>query len=927
MIKRFLFLHACSVILSIGLKSQSILSDSITCNFDDLSFFDLALQLEDEKGLKIYFKEEWIKDISITQSGRCAVKDLLEQSLLACTLDYVFMQPDRIIIIPDSSFVREFPDLSMNEPGIRVADEKAAADTVDDNYIRGRQLDELCVLSVGNKSKQLRNRKSDVSGLLADAEDYTPLIGATVFIPELDYGTATDSYGRLSLSLNPGEYSVEFRCLGMTEAKCVLNVLSDGEFTYYLKRDRKQLEAVTVVAEYDFQIGGEEIGMEKLNLKQIKELPSFMGEKDVVKIAQLLPGVVSISEASSGINVRGGNADQNMFYLNDIALYNTSHAFGFFSAINAGLIRDFSIHKGYVPPRYGGRLSSIFLIESRKGIKEKLFAQGGISPLSANLVLEIPVIAKKFTLAMSGRASFSNWIMNRLPDENLKNSSVSFNDFALSGTYRKDEKNTAKFMLYNSNDSYSLSSLNEVNYSNLGSEFVWEHRFNPKIKSKQSLTYSRYTSGSRDKSNPVSAYSHSYGLNHTAVNSAFLWRMNQKHLLNLGVNMILYNLNRGEVEPLGEESQRIPSDLGRDNGIEGALFFEDEYRITSKLTLNAGLRYSFYAKYGPDDVHSYFEDQAPSKESIADTRVYKRGERVVSYGRPGLRLAAAFKVNRSNSLKVAYNELSQYIFSLSNSYSVAPSDQWKLCDSYIKPGFSRQASLAFYHDSPRPGIGFSLETYVKRMNNILEFQDGADFIETKNTETVVVQGQQDACGFELMLSKERGNIQGWLSYAFSRSFIIVDGENPWEEINNGLRYPSNYDKPHVLNFVGNYRFNKRFVFSANVVYSTGRPITLPQTAYYINSNQYVEYSNRNEFRLADYFRLDMSLSMEGNLKKKKPFHSFWMLNIYNVTGRENPYSIYFSSVEGQLKGFKYSIIGVPVVTVSWNFKLGNYNNG
>ena len=924
--KRFFFTLACAAFLTMGLKSQSVLSDSIVCSYNNVPILQLLQKLENENGLQFYFKKDWIEGLKVSLNGRYQIGDLLEQTLKPHHLDYVFKPAKQVILVQGHSFIKGFPDLYIDESWMRVDGEVASVDPENDLYVRGRHLDELCVLCVGNRNEQTKYRKSNVIGFLIDAEDQTPLIGATIYIPELNFGTATDSHGQLSLRLEPGEYSAVFRSLGMIEAKCLLQVLSDGTFTYYLKPDRKQIEAVTVVANYDFQMGGEELGLEKLNMKQLKELPSFMGEQDVVKIARLLPGVVSVSEASAGINVRGGNADQNMFYLNDIALYNTSHAFGFFSAINSGLIHNFSIHKGYVPARYGGRLSSIFLIETRKGNQEKLFAQGGMSPISANLVLEAPIIKKKLSFVMSGRASFSNWIMNRLPDENLKSSTVNFNDFALSGVYNIDEKNAANFMLYNSNDDYCLNSLNEVKYSNFGSELAWDHRFNSKLKLHQSLTYSRYTSSSSDKNYASSAYAHTYNLNQTALDNAFLWRLNQRHTLNFGGKLISYILNRGEVLPLGDESERNPSNLGVDNGIEGALFFEDEYSIIPKLILNAGIRYSFFAKYGPDKVHTYLVDQAPSLESIRDTRVYGRGEKVVSYGRPELRFAIDYKMDKRNSVKLAYSELSQYIFSLSNTYSLAPSDQWKLSDSFIKPGFSRQASLGFYHYSSISGIHFSGESYIKRIENILEFQDGANFIETKDIETEVLQGRQDAYGFEFMLSKDLGNLKGWITYAYSRSLIRVDGENLWEKINDGLQYPANYDMPHVLNFVGNYRFNKRFVFSSNIVYSKGRPITLPQTSYYINNMQYVEYSNRNEFRLSDYFRLDMSLSMEGNLKKKKAFHSFWMLNLYNVTGRENPYSIYFSSVQGQIKGFKYSIIGVPIITISWNFKLGNYNN-
>jgi hypothetical protein len=268
----------------------------------------------------------------------------------------------------------------------------------------------------------------------------------------------------------------------------------------------------------------------------------------------------------------------------------------------------------------------------------------------------------------------------------------------------------------------------------------------------------------------------------------------------------------------------------------------------------------------------------------------------------------------------------QYLFMLSNTYSIAPHDQWKLVDYHITPPKSNQISAGYYRILPSIGLSASGEIYYKYAKKIIEYKDGADFLASPYTETTILQGNQEAYGLEFMLSKPNGKLNGWISYTYSRSLITINGAKDWEKINFGKTYPSNYDKPHVCNVILNYRFNRRLSISSNIAYSTGRPITLPNGVYYLESKPYVDYSDRNEYRIPDYFRMDISVSVEGNLKQKKPLHSFWMFSIYNLTGRNNVYSIYFRSEEGFLRGYQYSIIGTTIFTISWNFKLGNYAN-
>jgi hypothetical protein len=376
--------------------------------------------------------------------------------------------------------------------------------------------------------------------------------------------------------------------------------------------------------------------------------------------------------------------------------------------------------------------------------------------------------------------------------------------------------------------------------------------------------------------------------------------------------------------PFAAGSQIEPCDLGTEQGIETSLYIDEKFIISPSFNVDGGMRYIVYRGLGPQDIMIYQPGRAYDNTSITDTVNISRGEKIVQYNAPEFRAAFEYIAGSSGSFKISYTEMSQYLFMLSNTISIAPADQWKLVDYYIDPPRSKQLALGYFKEFPVRQLSVSSEIYYKKSQNIAEYKDGAEFLSGANTETEIRQGEQDAYGFEFLLSKTGGRIYGWLSYAYSRSLITVDGANSWDKINSGETYPSNYDKPHVLNLVGNLKANRRIIFSTNLAYSTGRPVTLPREVFFLDGSTYVEYTKRNEYRVPDYFRIDLSLTVEGNLKVKKPFHSSWYFSVYNVTGRNNAHSIYFKSEDGFLRGYKYSVIGAPLYTITWNFKLGNY---
>jgi outer membrane receptor protein involved in Fe transport len=415
-------------------------------------------------------------------------------------------------------------------------------------------------------------------------------------------------------------------------------------------------------------------------------------------------------------------------------------------------------------------------------------------------------------------------------------------------------------------------------------------------------------------------------LGHSELKADFQYHLKNDHQLAFGFDAIYYNNERGELLPYGDESTRISIDLGEEQAVESAIYLSDEFDLSARLRVLAGLRYSRYSMLGPQDVNIYYENSAIDENNIKEVQSFDSGEIVKSYWGLEPRVSLNYDLRLHNSVKASYNRNNQYIFMLSNTVAISPTDMWKLSDYHLEPPVCDQLSLGYYHNFPNHGLETSLEIYKKWTNNVVEYKDGVDFLSGDPTEMLLLQGTQDSHGIELMLKKKTGKLSGMMSYCYSKSMVQVKSDIATEQINNGQAYPSNYDRPHSVNLAAVYKANMRVSLSTIVEYSTGRPITYPITSYYSNGQEILYYSERNAYRIPDYFRVDFSINVEGTLKKKKKIHSYWMLNVYNVTGRKNAYSVYYESDNGSMQAYKLSIFGQPIVTLSWNFKFGNYTS-
>ena len=901
---------------------------SFSGDFRDVPFSQFAAAVERQTGATFYFYDQWVADVRMTASGSSlSLHRVLSGALLPAGIHHYIDEFGNVYLTHETRLIPVLPD--PGGPVVRSPDVSPEGGDTDrrdteQRYIEGHRSGMLETLTVGSDQAGTGQQEAFIYGKMVDSETGEPLIGATIYVESLKKGAATDVDGRFTMVLDPGRYRVSFNCMGMEPRENILQVYSGGNILIRMDRGLIPINEVVVRADRYDNVRGSQMGFERLNYKTIKEVPVVMGERDLLKVAQMLPGVQSVGEGASGFNVRGGSVDQNMIYINKVPVYNSSHLFGFFTSFSPDIVKDFTLYKSNLPSMYGGRLSSIFDISTRQGNRNRFSARGGISPVTGHVAVEGPLMQDKSAFVFSARSTYSDWILNLMEDPDLRNSNASFYDLAGSITIEPNEKNLFKAFGYYSSDAFTLGTTNQYAYTNAGGSLNMKHRFGSGVSGDYAMVFGQYAFSTVNTELETEAYFHDYRIDHLEFRADQAWLLPGRHKVTFGASGIYYHLNRGLVEPYGESSLRYPVDLGIERGVELAAYLADEISLSQRLTLTVGLRYSYFLNLGPSSVLVYYEGAGRSPGTVRDTLAFSGGEVVTRYSGPEPRVSIHYLLGQNSSIKFSYNRIQQYILMMSNTIAISPTDQWKLCDYHITPPHVDQGSMGYYRDFREAGVNASMEVYYKKLTHVIDYKDGANFINDPHAETQVVQGNQDAYGMEFMVRKNSGKLNGWLSYSYSRSMMIFDSNIPGESINDGMRYPSNYDRPHNLALVTNYKVTRRLSFSATMEYITGRPVTYPISIYYQRGAEYLDYSQRNKYRIPDYFRIDLSINLEGNLKKQKLAHSYWMFSVYNLTGRNNAYSVFFRNESGSIHGYKLSIFGRPVFTLSWNFKFGNY---
>jgi hypothetical protein len=591
------------------------------------------------------------------------------------------------------------------------------------------------------------------------------------------------------------------------------------------------------------------------------------------------------------------------------------------------MIEDVTLYKSGIPAKYGGRVSSVMDIMLKEGSKEKFNVSGGISPLTGRLMIEGPLIKKKASFILSSRATYSDWILKQLNNIQLQKSSASFYDMQGLITVDVNDKNSVSLSGYLSNDYFDYYKESAISYSNFSSTFKWKHTYNSRFSSQFSGIISNYNYQQNSTKDSLTFYALKYKLNQRILRADFTYRPAERHRVDFGLDAISYSLYPGNQQPVGKYSEILSKQLETENALEPSLYISNEFDISPRLLISGGLRFTLFTSFGPRTQLIYNENTPRSLENIVDTVSYSQGEVIQTY--PGLefRFSSRFVLTPDLSVKAGIQRNYQYLHMISNTTSMTPTDIWKLSDNYITPQRGDQFSLGIYKNINSKAIETSVEGYYKIIKNILDYKGGAELLMNDHLETDIINGNGKAYGVEFMIKKQLGMLTGWVSYTYSRVLLKVDGRFEEEKINGGNYFPANFDKPHDLKVVANAKFFRRFNFTTNFVYNTGRPITYPVAYYnFLNINR-VFYSARNEFRIPDYLRLDFAATINGNLKAKKLNHSSLTFTVYNALGRRNPYSIFFKAEDGVVKGYQMSIFGQPIFMVTYNFRiLGNASN-
>ena len=930
MIRTRLAILLCLLALMQNVRAQET-GPGFSGHFADTPFTEFAEAVEAQTGIRFFYLETWVRDLRVNVSGsRIPLLPTLDSMLEPSGLKY-YLDPWMHLFLSDSTaLIAQLPGYASwegekdGEDSEELQSDQRELTSAEQKYIDGRRTRVPEVIHVGSDDRAVPGKKALISGKILDVESGEPLIGTTVYVQSLGLGTSTAVDGRFDLLLAPGTYEVDCQSMGMESLHFTLVVHSSGDLDLSMKKTLIPIDEVVVTAGRQDNVSGSQMGYERLNYSILKQVPLVMGERDILNVVKLLPGVQSVGEGSAGFNVRGSGADQNMIYINKVPVYNSSHLFGFFTAFSPELVKDFTLYKSNLPASFGGRLASFFDINTKQGNMKRFTARAGISTVSAYAAAEGPLKKDRSSLALSMRTTYSDWMLNLMEDPQLRNSEAGFYD--LSGVYslNASDKTRLKAFGYMSRDHFKMGTLNEYDYGNSGAALDLHHRFNQRFGVNMALIYSQYQFKNYDTQVLSAGYEHEYRINHFELKSDFNWLSLGRHKVTFGTSGIYYRLDRGSIEPYGSASLTEPLDLGLENGVEVALYIADEISLTERLNVYAGLRFSTFFALGPSEVLNYSPGMPREEENVLDTMFVGSGELSKAYYGFEPRMNLRYLLSDNSSLKASYNRGYQYLFMMSNTIAMAPTDQWKLSDYHIEPQYLDQLSVGYYRDFYYSGMNASVELYRKWGHNIVEFRDGANLTRSLYLESETLPGKQTAYGVETMIRKDAGTLNGWMSYTFSRSYMQVDVTETGEEINGGLRYPSNFDRPHNFSLVLNYKRGRRISLSANLVYMTGRPATYPVSVYYEYEIPYIDYSERNKYRIPDYFRVDVSMNIEGSLRKRKKFHSYWMIGVYNLTGRDNAYSVYFQNESGLIRGYKLSIFAQPIPTISWNVRLGNY---
>ena len=765
---------------------------------------------------------------------------------------------------------------------------------------------------------QAQSNKVTLSGYLKDATSGEALIGANIFIKELNTGTATNAYGFYSLTLPQGNYNLVVDYLGFQSVKKTMEITTNTKLDWDMQPDSQVLNEVVVSTEAeDKNVRSNEMSVTQISMKEMKKMPAMLGEVDVVRSIQLTPGVSTVGEGAAGFNVRGGGIDQNLILLDDAPVYNSSHLYGFFSVFNPDAVRDVKLIKGGIPAQYGGRLSSLLDVRMKEGNNKKFEGSGGIGTVSSRLTLEGPIVKDKGSFIIAGRRSYADLFLKLSPE--ARDNKLYFYDLSAKANYNITPNDKVFISGYFGRDVFRFGQDFYTEWGNQTATVRWNHVFNSRIFSNITAVTSNYDYNLGVPTGTV-AFDWKSFVRTQSLKADFAYFINTKNTLHFGASAIAYRFEPGNSKPLGDKSIFKTLNIEDQKAREYAAYVSNEQKLGDRLSLDYGLRFSLFDYVGAKTVYDYQPTALGKQKTMTNEKVFANGESIKKFHNFEPRFSARYTLNELSSMKVSYNRMAQYIHLLSNTTASSPLDLWTPSTNNVLPEIADQVALGYFKNLSGNKYEFSAEAYYKKMQNQIDYINGASILLNERYEADLMYGVGRAYGLELMARKNKGQLTGWVSYTLSKTEKKIEG------INNNEYYRAKFDKPHNLSVVAMYERNDRWTFSANFTYASGVVTTFPNARYEFQgiTVPHNTEDKRSNYRLPAYHRLDLSATYKKKYKTPRRFQSEWVFSIYNVYARRNAFSIFFQQNKDnsqQTEAIRLSILAYPIPAITYNFRF------
>lgn len=893
------FFLSIALLLALRVSAQEALDTRIDSVKEGQSLIEFLEKVEASGKVRFFYLAEWLEPYTtFSEFNGLTLREILIATLKDSDLNFVFLYDYAVIFYKDPA---------------REIERNALVKTAKQNNI------DVTEITLGDRKELVPGKKIVLKGLVKNKDNNTSLAGATVFISGLNFGISTGPDGRYSVVIPGGEYTVSYRYINFQEKLVDLSIYKDGEVNIGLEENPRMLREVIISGEHTT---GSRAGLSNIRMDELKRAPSFLGVPDLIKQIQVESGVTTVSEATSGFNVRGGGVDQNLIVYDGVPVFNTAHALGFFTAFNSDAIQDAVFYKGAIPAEYGGRVSSVLNITSSEGSYQKWNGNAGLGFVSSNVMAGGPIKKDTSSLTLSFRSSYSDWVLDLLKTKykNISDGSVFFYDASAKYSHKLTKNSKLTFSAYYSNDRFQLANDTVNKWQNATFAARYYKTLRSDLFYNVGVYLGRYAYQVSDD-HSTNAFTLDYSILYPSLKIDFN-REGALHKQTFGFHTTYYRFNPGKLRPTSADSNIDRITMPAEQSFETALYFGDSFYWGSKLNVELGLRLSMYNRIGSGVKYIYEPGEPREPRNTVDSVYYGSGEIMKTYVGPEPRVSLSYSLTELASVKFGYNRMYQYVHLITNTASVTPVDIWQISNAHFKPQIANQVSLGYFRNYKGNSVSASAEIYYKYIQNILDFKDGASLILNPQLETSLLRGTSRAYGIEFTISKRKGRLTGGLNYTFSRSLRRVNGKFDTEKVNEGKTYASNYDQPHVANLTWRYGLTRKVFFTGNFTMHTGRPVSLPIGGYIIDGTPVSNFSERNNYRLPMYHRLDLALIIEGSNRKKKRLQSHWTFSVYNVYGRKNPYSVFYNdNGGGVLQPYQLSLIGTAVPSVTYSCKF------